>query len=640
MGNPKKKEHQKPNLAKKASRASNHSKSVDVNTRWLTENCGCGSGKSFQTCCYRPEHCSFRLDKYLDQLKEIKVKMTRHLHCKLLTMYCNGNPSIQDAANSLSRAMKIPTIAQTMQDHRSGMHPTQDSTQNRGWGRFVDAMFVESLIIDQRLGGYPQPLIKAYKNILASKSNRLAQEILKTLGESKFSIYEVVDVRKLAKNGQNSWFMLRDVFSGQTYEYKDPLFRGRAHLWDLIVGRRYTANGFHLLSTTVFIISSMQKATFNRMLLHRWLHHGLAAGSFDLDQIEARYPNLFVAFQRHQISLGESGLYNEDVQHFVRSNAYQLLDIFRIINSLNNEFEPIIKTPDNKDYSFTKVQGVLKKGTNRKVYTNFRQHPSEFILFEKTFDEGEPPHDEEDAYEFSFMKQVADLTVHTPRLKNLKEMLALPLEEFSRCMLAANRRVLTVYMTAEIAYPDREIPIAPGIKNSDRSRAKAGSVLVIGNDVTIGTHARENMADLVGLFTKIADGCIERLGKPVPDAPDSPGRTVLSREEGVPVNKRTKLLRGASIRRERRESPPNEDATSDREHEVMERRFHEANILAWLDAESEVLGGKSPRQAAGIQALRPIVMDLVKSMENEHDRRGEYIKEKSAWVLLGLGSEL
>nr|MDO8115598.1 hypothetical protein [Candidatus Sigynarchaeota archaeon] len=231
------------------------------------------------------------------------------------------------------------------------------------------------------------------------------------------------------------------------------------------------------------------------------------------------------------------------------------------------------------------------------------------------------------------MKQVADLTVHTPRLMSLKEMLSLPLEEFSRSVLAANRRVLTVYMTAEVAYPDREIPIAPGLKNSDRSRAKAGSVLVIGNDVTLGTHSRENMADLVGLFTKVADGCIERLGKPVPDDPDSPGRTVL-------VNKRTEILRGASIRRERQECSSNEDATRDREHEVMERRFHEANILAWLDAESEVLGGKSPRQAASIQALRPVVNDLVKGMENEHDRRGEYVKEKSAWVLLGLGSEL
>ena len=118
--------------------------------------CGCGSGRIFKKCCYRSDHRIFNLTRYIEKLKNVKLKMNDLVFRRFLDEYIQV-PEIQEATDKLSDQLYLPTFQQVINEVKQGTTSYDTPEQV-----IASTVQFEALSIDYILHGHKKPIFQEY----------------------------------------------------------------------------------------------------------------------------------------------------------------------------------------------------------------------------------------------------------------------------------------------------------------------------------------------------------------------------------------------------------------------------------------------------------------------------------------------
>ncbi|HME55533.1 MAG TPA: hypothetical protein VKM55_25230 [Candidatus Lokiarchaeia archaeon] len=607
-------------LRKKQSHQTKHvTASSNLQSR-LKERCKCGSGKPFKSCCFRPDHQVYNLSAYFKRLKSIKERINTRVTTALLTRYKNGDPSITKAADELSEAMGAPRLVPL----------AFKAAEGEKSAILTASIHYEALVLDQVLPGHGTSIFMEFAGKKTSPNNPLEEQFITSYAGSKISIYEVIAVKSGNRSGKNSWFLLRDKFSGSTHEFKDPLFTGMLQIWDIVIGRPYFIDNFMIFSTSVLTIPASEVQLFDRLLLLCWGNAVVYSASNEsieiLDNLERQFAT---SFKEERISLAHVGLYGTDLRQFLSTHSWIVKQVHDLLLGISRDFPPLMKAPDGNPVELVTIKARIKPGCGGELLERFKSEPKHFEV-----------HDDENEQDFS-IAYLVDVTGTIPDNKPVLEFATLrnlPPHEFARALGMAYQRTFVIGSTSVALDESDQILASKAMHMIDKKRVHGGSVSREGDFVEIFTYSRAAMPGLEAIVRQIAGDLITSFSAPEYNnefetlGPKKRLLDDLQTLQEIGNDVETDIDEGDESEHEHVDLDENQ-TTMMNLSKAVERKMH----LLWLDQPLPALKGKTPRESVEIPEIRPILIDLAKEMDNANGRNKQKRKFPSYIELLGLG---
>ena len=582
-------------------------------TRRKREQCKCGSGRPFGECCYRPYHTRFNLSSVTERLKNTKLRVLDIARDLFLTHY-EEDPAVREVADQLTSRLDMSPLSDVLND--SGEIRARDEDPIAG------AFFTETLLIDRILPSQKESFFQAaFGNLLKKRAPQEA-ECIATYGASQVELFEVVEVRRKGGDPEQDppWNRLKNLFTGETFELKDPRLRGTLCIWDIVIGRHYTIDGFHFLSTGVLILTPHQRGVFGRLLLYFWWAwerdmHGWALSSFI-----QRYPELTTQFPLYEIPLDYTALCNEHVKAFLKADALVVMEICDLMGEYEELGTPVILAPDGHPVRFTEARMFLKPERAEEVLDRLKMQPNWFIP-----DKGKAENPKDFVMLFQVPREKPVEEINTG--PSFNDMLTLSVEKFAEELLSSSKRVVVLSQSASHRTAAGFIKDLAA-QNHPKNPHICGSVTRDGPTLLVFTYSMESGTKLKQLLGDALGDIILRIEDKEDLEPidlENPGAGT-SLEDGTGEFDTAEDL-------EEPEDASAEESNFQREEEYasaqMKRRFLLKQWERWLDEPLPILQDKTPRQAQKIPALRPRLMFLLKEREHQLDMEGEYSPDKS-----------
>ncbi len=626
------------NKPKKADIQSKKKNSIQTSPR-LKEKCGCGSGKSFENCCFRSDHKRFNLSKYLLKLKDIKLKMQDLVISRLIEEYQN-NPELREIADNLSYNLNLPIFQQIIDDIKNKI----DIVETKG-DVFMSAIRFEALTIDWTLPGQNRPFFQEALQFYIHKASERIINCYKSLSESQYSMYEVIEVKK-AQGYDNTWIRIRDLFTKKEFVVKDPIICSEMHIWDVIVGRLYRVAGFNLFSTATLILTPGQQKTFNRIVFMLWLKDMCSMKPIFLKRYLAKYPDLKMDFCLKHASFSKEYFYNAHLRNYLKMKSPEIAAIMGLMNRIAPEYPLIVKSPDYQKFLWSESIGEINENKKSEIVELIR---SDVKNFHETI-----PAEETQEYSFDYLlpneyapkgDEIMDLSLNPEDLINLN------MEEITREVCKLNQNIVIIG-TSSISLDDSFEEVVESIENLNRkSTVKAGFINISGKTIKLVTFSRKSMESLRNHVNTMLDPFLTSLSPPIytdllnrarhntyyPSTYEdltSIENMILNEDPFKPIDDLLYLPEQISDNEE--EFIEMED---EQDIDLMSWMVRRTLMKRWVDQKIPYLGGKSPREVLKEKKNINILIDLIKEKENSADRQGEFNPQDTYSTLLNLNLE-
>ncbi|TFG18734.1 MAG: hypothetical protein EU529_17120 [Promethearchaeota archaeon] len=588
-----------------------------------SEKCGCGSDLIFGKCCYRSDHRIFNLSRYIEKLKNIKLKLNDSILGKFLEDY-GTNSEICDIADKLSDDLKIPRFNQIISDIINGWVRIDSSTEN-----FASAIRFEALAIDWTLPGHDKPIIQEAHSILLRKASDRFKKFYLSYSNSQFSYYEVIKVKKAEGSEYNTWILLKEKFTHKKYVIKDPLICSKVFIWDIIIGRLYRIEGFNLFSTSVFILNPEQQKHFNRILFMFWLKDMIAKRPKIMRTLESSYPDLKRDFSHIGASFSKEYLYNPQIYAFLKQNSSILIEIMNLTNQIAPKYPFIVKSPDKQDIIFAECVGELKSDKIIEAVNILRSD----IKYFKEVPEMDKP------YKFSFDylipnvetpvdEEIINYNITPGKLVNLsKEGIVHKIHElFQKTILFGATSIMS------------DSSIEQQLESVDNfhsgPKIRLGFAEIKKNQIRLVTYSKTSMEKLFTHIKKILKDFLLQLSFPIYD--DLLGKSRI--ESQISEFRQNSLLK-EMIQGEDNDLDlvddlihlsdlsfdyDDEDDEEEEDLQLISRMMRNSLMKRWINQKIPLLGGKSPKESINDPKNVLLLIDLIKEIENRDDRKGQF----------------
>ncbi|MGQ4874794.1 MAG: hypothetical protein ACP6IY_12060 [Promethearchaeia archaeon] len=583
--------------------------------------CECGSGKPFLSCCFRSDHRYFNLEKYLEKLKEIKNRLLYYTIQRLQNDYENFK-NLREICNNLMNSFGISKLG-------------KDWTLSEG-NLQAEIFFLETLLIDKIIPGSSMPLFQKYLQYYIKRASNYSKQCFHSLKNSQYSYYEVIEVRKYPGKYYNTWVKIKDLFTGKEYIIKDILVTSNLHIWDAIVGRLYKINDFNLFSTVGFILKPDNRKFFNRMLFIMWLK-SLSNKKHDiLNQLKLKYPNLEFEFINRGSSFTGKYLFNRSIRKFFKSKLEIIYKIFSKITNFSKENPFIINAPDGNSLIYSECICRIREENIEEIKNILKNIPD-------FYDEANHNNFDEDTFDYFIKKDDTELyegmlnyDITPDKLINIRddEIIANRIyEHFKR------------ELTLNVSPIDLNNSINQQLNNiTESNSARIGKLTIEGNNLKLTTYSKESMMNLINIIRNHIDQFIIKIEeptfKPITDSlkensekrekyideylhdidyeyDDSSYRVTYPQENIIDKEYIIDLLENLDYF---------EQENFNLEFERYSRRLF---FKKWLNKKIPLLMGKTPKECLFDEKMRPILIDLIKDLENSDDVAGFYNPNKS-----------
>lgn len=583
-------------------------------SRRFKELCGCGSEKPFIDCCYRPYHKSFNLIRLFNKLKDIKIRLGNKATRHFFRLY-QQDLSIKKESDELSKRLEMQTIMEMFREImylHSLSSPEQVNIFRYSEDPFKSAIHFETMVVDRIFPGHKFPLYQKIIKGYLKKSSSLEKECFQSYANSQFDIFEVIEVKKHVKRGLNSWFKLRNVFTGKKYEFKDPTFIGKIHIWDTIIGRLYRIDNFNLLSTSVLIINPRQKNIFLRILFYLLWHWELKINKKPYSSLIKEYKPLIQDFSNYHLPLNSTLLFNPRLREYLKVDGPIIFEISSIFNQKISSITPNILSPEGNIFLYTEAQGDIKPNSEHDVYTLLKQKSDRFQLNTSHLRISE---------EFSF-----DFIINKSNSLNLEGEKKLTFEE-----LAAFHK--EQFFDKIIEYCKDTVIISKSWINKDLNKsidqlydtqkAVCGSVEYNGSKLLLATYSKESMVELQGLLGEILGNKLIYLEKKKPI--DFRDKKLMDKMEDYAYEVDKDLYDMVEFTEEMdeciEEDYQNDDISIQKN---IEEKLYKQLIKRWFDQPLPILQGKTPKKCINDPSMRLILIEIIKEQENFFDKKGYF----------------
>ncbi|MBN2153352.1 MAG: SEC-C domain-containing protein [Candidatus Lokiarchaeota archaeon] len=301
----------------------------------MNEPCGCGSLKPFKACCYRANHTRFDLRRLMSTYKDTLNKLRATTQIKLVNEYNRGNMAIKGTADSLARKMGATTLQDFQQRHQHVLDYFRGSPGVPPGEILARTIMFQEIAQDNTLPGYDRPLLEVFTRKQLQKAVEPAAEkkARQALSAGFLSAFEVINARQGADPRYTGWLLLKDMFSGNMYEFKDPNFNSKYEQWALVFGRMIAIDGFHTFDIITIGVPSIKRPLINRILLFLHLKQALEHEGATIDALEARHAALFAAFPVLNDPLERAGLFSPELAAFIRANPTVVHTIYQLMTN-------------------------------------------------------------------------------------------------------------------------------------------------------------------------------------------------------------------------------------------------------------------------------------------------------------------
>ncbi|MBD3255477.1 MAG: hypothetical protein GF383_10310 [Candidatus Lokiarchaeota archaeon] len=599
------------------------------------EPCGCGSGRIFGKCCYRSDHRIFNLERYLSKLKNIKLKMHDLVLAKFLELY-EEIPEIREITDSLSDYLRIPSFNNIVNDILMKIEYFETSAD-----RAASAIRCEALTIDWTLPKQDKPLLQDALRFYLVKASKRKKECYDSYANSQFSLYEVIKGKKFEDSPQYTWIMVRDLFTKEKYVIKDPLICGQVHIWDVIIGRLYTVADFHLFSTSTFILSTDQMSIFNRILFLFWLKENLEENPSLLDELDDIYPNLSRDFSHIGSNFNGKYLLNEQISQYLKYHSPSLIEIMNLIHENSPNYTPHIKSPDNEKFIWAESIGELQPDKVLRAIEILRTKGKSFSEVPKTDRKNEASFDFLLNYVEIPKKEIINTSV-TP-----KALAYLDNEEIACKILELLQKNIIINSTPIISSWSLKKKASHLPNLISDSNVRVGSVEIINNTIRLVSYSKKSMKKMWKKINSLLKPCLAQLAPPTYS--DFSQTSQMSRSEqdfDYLTSMRNEILeeqRADSYQKldlllglENSLDSTFQDEGDDDSLHLESRELRRFLIKQWKHQKIPVLEGLSPQEAIKRKEYVPLVIDLIKVIENNDDINGDYDFQNSYMKSLGI----
>jgi len=589
------------------------------------EKCSCGSGLLFSKCCYRPDHRIFNLTRYIDKLKNIKLKMHDLVLIRFLDDYKNI-PEIGVITDNLSDDLKIPRFNQILNDLSSGQVKIESPNEI-----LASAIRFETLAVDRTLPGHVKPIYQEFLQFYLLKASDRVKKCYSSYSKSQFSLYEVIKVKNAESAIGNSWVLIRDLFTKKEHVIKDPLICSRLCIWDIVIGRLYRVAGFNLFSTAVFILNPEQQKIFNRILFMFWLKGAVSKDPNVLMELKSKYPKLNTDFSHKYASFSRDYFYNNLVRKYLKQKSPILMEIMNLIHKVAPQYRSIIKSPDKQDIFFAKCKGDL---SSEKVIEALEVIRSDIEYFREVPGMDEPnklsfdyfiDHDESKIGEEIFDKNITPENL----IKLSKESIVHKIHElFQKTILFGATSIMSDWTMEQKVEAMENINEGPKIR--------VGFVEIKKNRIKLVTYSKKSMRKLLKHIKTILKAFLVEISPPIytdvmeksrdQDQYHSSKEKIQSDEANLPhIDQLTNL--------------PEIDFRNEGEEDLLqlESRIMRYYLMKkWTNQKIPLLGGKTPKESLTDAKNIHLLIDLIKERENIDDRKGEFDSDRTYSTFLGI----
>ncbi|MHA1491322.1 MAG: hypothetical protein ACTSRI_16930 [Promethearchaeota archaeon] len=609
--------------------------------------CGCGSGRIFKECCYRSDHRTFNLTRYIEKLKSIKLRMNDLVFKRFLGEYVQV-PEIQEVVDEISDQLCIPTFQQAINVVKWDIpfHETPEDIT-------ASAIQFETLSIDRTLPGHKLPIIQEYLRFYLRKASERKRECYNSYAFSQFSLYEVVAVKKHINSQKNTWIILRDLFTNEKFEFKDPLISKRLYIWDIVIGRLYKIAGFNIFSTAVFIITPHQKSAFNRILFSFWLKEAMAQDPSILNRIKLQYPQLLELFSDKYASLQGDFFHTPTLRAFLKQNSPLLFEINRFIVSISHDYPMIFKSPDGYWWIYSECKGKLDPGNVEDVLKILRTDTRHFIETSEN--------DNSNTFTFDYFISRNDEHLEEGLIDtyiNPKKLVELSKEAIVHRIFKFLQKSLIFGATSIMADFTMDQKAEAIESLTEGSMVRIGFVEIKGLKIKLTTYSKESMQELQNYLLQELSSINLQLSAPrfTDMQRELNEQEPFSSSSTIPYpypspyysnNSNNNNFDGLDVEFNKYETEQynKEDnkIESNLENDFNDNFLSQESMVLrahlkrrWFDTKLPLLGGKTPKECVSDQKNLPRLVDLIKEMENDDDRKGEYDLKHSYSTLLNM----
>jgi len=598
------------------------------------EKCDCGSGKIFGKCCYRSDHRIFNLNRYLEKLKNIKLKMHDLVLARFIEDYKNI-PEIREIADNLSDDLNIYRFNQINNDIINRWVKPEKSDES-----FRSAIRFEALTIDWTLPGHDRKIFQESLQFYLRKASERAKKCYDSYSKSQFSFYEVIRVKKAEGATHNTWVLLRDLFTKKEYVMKDPLICSRLYIWNIVIGRLYRVAGFNLFSTSVFILNPDQHKKFNRVLFMFWLRDVIEKNPNVLEELNSKFPLFNRDFSHKYASFSGDYFYDSSIFTFLKQNSPLLIKIMDLMQLFAPEYPLIIKSPDRQDIVYAECVGEL---TSEKLIEAIEVLRSDTKYFREV-----PELDKTNKYSFDYFitydespinEEIIDKNITPKNLIQLsKEAIVHKIQElFQKTIVFGATSIMSDWSMEQKVDAMENINVGP--------KVRVGFVEIKRSRIKLVTYSKKSMQKLLKDIKKSLKLFILQLSAPT--YTDILGRT---QKQDFPYDfsaKRSQEIYNNSIKfatKYQKEIYPLEkklenNQTDDYEEESLfweSRMMRHYLMKRWINQKIPLLGGKTPKESITDAKNIHLLIDLIKDRENDDDRRGEFDSNRTYSIYLGI----
>ncbi len=595
------------------------------------EKCGCGSDIIFSKCCYRSDHRIFNLTRYLDKLKNIKLKMHDLVLARFLDDYKNI-PEIGDIADKLSADLKIPRFNQIINDILNGQVKTETSNE-----RLASAIRFETLAVDRTLPGHNRPIFQESLQFYLRKASDRVKKCYNSYSNSQFSFYEVIRVKKAEGAICNTWVLLRDLFTKKEHVIKDPLICSRLCIWDIVIGRLYRVAGFNLFSTAVFILNPDQQKIFNRILFMFWLKDAVSKDPNVLRELKSKHPQLNTDFSHKYASFSRDYFYNNLVRKFLKLNSPIFMEIMNLMHQVAPQYPFIVKSPDKQDIFYAKSKGEL---FSEKVIEAVEVIRSDIEYFREV-----PEMDETNKFSFDYFIDLDESTISEEIIDKTitpENLIKLSKESIVHKIHELFQKTVVFGATSIISDWTMEQKVEAMENINDGQKVRVGFVEIKRDRIKLVTYSKKSMKKLLKHIKTILKSFLVQLSPPIyTDILEK------SREQGQFSEHSTYLSSKEKIQSDEANLPhidnltnlPEIDFRDEDEEDILqlESRIMRYYLMKrWTNQKIPLLGGKTPQESLTDAKNIHLLIDLIKERENDDDRRGEFDSNQTYSTYLGI----
>ena len=589
------------------------------------EKCSCGSGLFFSKCCYRSDHRLFNLTRYVDKLKNIKLKMHDLVLARFLDEYKNI-PEIGDIVDKLSDDLKIVRFNQIPNEILNGQVKTESSNEILAF-----AIWFETLAVDRTLPGHDKPIFQEFLKLYLYKATDRVKKCYNSYSKSQFSFYEVLKVKKAEGAICNTWVLIRDLFTKKEHIIKDPLICSRLCIWDIVIGRLYRVAGFNLFSTAVFILNPNQQKIFNRILFMFWIKDAVSKNPNVLRELKSKHPQLDTDFSHKYASFSRDYFYNNLIRKYLKLNSPILMELMNLMYQVAPQYPLIVKSPDKQGIFHAKSKGELFSEKVIEALEVIRSDIDNFREF--------PELDETNKFSFDYFidrdesaisEDIIDKTITPENLIKLsKESIIHKIHElFQKTIVFGATPIMLDWTMEQKVEAMENINVGP--------KVRVGFVEIKRDRIKLVTYSKKSMKKLLKHMKTILKSFIVQLSPPIyTDILEksryqsqylSSKEKILSDEANIPhIDNLTNL--------------PEIDFRDEYEEDILQlesRIMRYYLIKRWINQKIPLLEGKTPKESLTDTKNIHLLIDLIKERENADDRSGEFDSNRTYSTFLGI----